>query len=493
MGAAADLSIRDESLVSAVANVALTITHLATLAILARALRPTDLGLYFFALSAAMIAIVPSRELSKIMRKRVSEPGTDSGAFFGLAQYGTLGFLAVFGAALIPAGPVLTANTPLTASVLVAFFAYTAVLTQSAMCTRLYDAVGKPGASMLSQAVREAVFLAGVAGLLWAGTATAELVLFVRAGVHLVAAVATYAVVGLLPAVPSRAVLASAFDFGKWNASNGVASQVWSEAPTLLLGMVVGGAAVAVYESAKRVTMAGAYLATCINDPILVKLSALGPDDDAVTRYLELAVGYTPAVAIPGLFLIAPIADRVFVVLAGSEYAGAGLVLVGVAAMHVLSGLKTPITAAAVGVGRPRFVFGLTLLTLGVGLPAIYLGTVSAGVEGAVLALVVVDALTMVAAFWVARRLFGEWIRPSLLHQQVAAGLVAGLVVWALSTVVVIGGLRDLLLVLGLGATVHFALFARLSREFREGARDTLVDVRQVVQMKVRPYAERRQ
>lgn len=86
MGAStADLSIRRESLISAASNVILVVVHLATLGLLARALGSGGLGAYFYALSASFIAIIPSRELSEIRRKRVSDVDSPSAEFFGLA------------------------------------------------------------------------------------------------------------------------------------------------------------------------------------------------------------------------------------------------------------------------------------------------------------------------------------------------------------------------------------------------------------------------
>lgn len=478
MGAStADLSIRRESLISAGSNVVLVVVHLATLGLLARALGSGGLGAYFYALSASFIAIIPSRELSEIMRKRVSEVDSPSAEFFGLAQAGTLLYLGLFAVALLVAAPTLVARTPLTGPTVLAFGVYAAVLTQSAMSTRLYDAVGSPGASMVSQSVRETVFLGGVVGLIWLGAASARSVLLLGAAVHLAAALGIYALVGIVPRLPSRESLARSVEFGKWSAPTGIASHVWEQAPTLLMGVMLGGPAVAMYETAKRVTMVGAYLATCINDPLLVKASAMDSADEEVLRYVALAMDYTPSVAIPALFLMAPVAAEVLGVAAGPEYVAGGLVLVCVAATHVLSGLKTPISAAIHGVDEPQYVFYMTAATLVVGLPAIVLGAIGGDLAGLVMVLVALELAGVLVSEVAAYYAFDCFVVPETFHVQVGAGVVAGAVVWAVSRAVDVSTGRTLAVVLGVGAVFHFALFALASEQFRKGLARTLQDL----------------
>ena len=477
MGAAtADLSIRRESLISAGSNVVLIVVNLATLGLLARALGAAGLGAYFYAISASFIAIIPSRELSEIMRKRVSEVDSPSAEFFGLAQAGTVLYLIVFGVALLFAAPVLIAQTPLTGDVILAFGVYTVVLTQSAMSTRLYDAVGSPGASMMTQSVRETAFFLGVLALVWFGVASPRSVLLAGAAIHLLAAVGIYVIVGLVPRLPTRESLAHGFEFGKWSFPTGVSSHVWTQAPTLLMGVLLGGSAVALYETAKRVTSVGAYLATCINDPLLVKVSAMDSADEEVLSYVELALDYTPSVAIPAMFLMAPVASEILLVAAGPEYATGGLVLVAVATVHVLSGMKTPIAAAIRGVDQPRFVFYVTAATLVVGVPAVVLGA-SGGIAGVVLVLVVLELgavlITEIAAYYV----FDQFVLPEVLHLQFVAGAVAGGVVWVASRTVDVGTVQTLSLVLVVGVAVHYGLFALASEQFRTGTVRTVRDL----------------
>ncbi|WP_232688306.1 lipopolysaccharide biosynthesis protein [Halobacterium zhouii] len=473
----AELNIRRESLLSAASNVVLVVVHLSTLGLLTRALNPSGLGAYFYVLSAALIAIIPSRELSNIMRKRASESDSDTGEFFGLAQAGTLFYLLGFAGALALAAPVIVTYTPLSHATVVAFGVYTAVLTQSAMSTRLYDAVGSPGASMIVQSVRETVFLGGVAGLVWQGVATPQSVLFTAAGIHLLTALVIYLVVGVVPRVPSRDSLTSGFEFGKWSFPNGVASYLWEQAPPLLMGVLLGGAAVALYETAKRVTMVGAYLATCINDPLLVKASAIGSADEEVMHYVELALDYTPSVAIPVVFLMAPVTTELLTVIAGPEYATGGLVLVGVAAIHVLSGMMTPISAAIRGVDEPQYVFYVTVATLLVGAPAVALAAAGGGLASVVLVLVAMELGGVVFSEIAAYHAFDRFVVPNTLHLQFGAAAVAGAFVWAASNTFDVANASTLGFVLAVGAAVHYGLFALTSEHFRNGSIRTVRDV----------------
>lgn len=476
----ANLDIRRESLISAGSNVILIAVHLGTLAVLTRLLGTGELGTYFYALSMSFVAIIPSRELSEIMRKRVSEVESPNDEFFGLAQWGTALYLVPFGGALFLLEPFLVANTPLTSATVVAFGVYTAVLTQSAMSTRLYDAVGHPGASMISQSVRESVFLGGVLLLIWANLASAATVLYLRAAVHLATALAIYGLVGVAPRIPSRQSLTSGFEFGKWSFPTGIASRVWEQTPTLLMGVLLGGSAVALYETAKRVTMVGAYLATCINDPLLVKASAMESSDE-VLRYIELAIDYTPSVAIPAVFLMAPVATEILVLSAGADYAAGGLILIAIAMTHVLSGVKAPIEAAIRGVDQPKYVFFLMAATLAAGAPAVALGARYGGVEGVALALVALELAGVVLAEVAALKVFDQFIGSNNIHIQFAAAAVAGTFVWLSTHAVDVGPVDSLAAVLAVGTAIHYGLFALWSDTFRNGSVRTARDVVQFV------------
>ncbi|MFD1588929.1 oligosaccharide flippase family protein [Halorientalis brevis] len=479
--ATAELDIRRESLIAAAANVVLIAVQLATLGLLTRTLGADGVGTYFFALSAAILAIIPSRELGEIMRKRVSEIDSPSHEFFGLAQAGTVLYLLVCVPVLSLATPVVTAWTPLTGETVLAFGVYAAVLTQSEMATRLLDAVGKPGASMVSQTVRETVFFGGVLALVWLGGASPQTVLLLGAGVRLSVALGTYWVVGLVPRLPSRDSLASAVAFGKWSVPTGIASHVWGQAPTLLLGVVLGGSSVAVYETAKRVTMIGAYLATCITDPLLVKVSAMHSAGEDVLSHVELALDYTPSVALLTLFLVAPIAPEIMSLAAGSAYATGGVVLVGVALTRVLWGLKRPVSAALLGVGQPRYVFGLFAGLLTVGGPAIVLGATYGGVAGVVFVLVVLELGGVLLVQGVARLVFGRFVRPTTLSRQLVIAATAGAFVWLASHSLDLTSPSTLAAVLAGAVVLHYGLFALASDRFRAGSARTVRELGQAL------------
>ena len=220
--------------------------------------------------------------------------------------------------------------------------------------------------------------------------------------------------------------------------------------------------------------MVGAYLATCINDPLLVKASAMDSADEEALRYVALAMDYTPSVAIPALFLMAPVAAEVLGVAAGPEYVTGGLVLVCVAAMHVLSGLKTPISAAIHGVDEPQYVFYMTVATLVVGLPAIVFGAIGGGLAGLVLVLVALELAGVLVSEVAAYYAFDRFVVPETFHVQIGAGVVAGAVVWAVSRAVDVSTGGTLAVLIGVGAVFHFALFALASEQFREGFARTL-------------------
>lgn len=468
--ATAKLDLRRESLIAGCSNLVLIAVKLATLGVLTRVLAVGELGTYFYALSVAVLAVIPARELGEILRKRASEIDSPSDEFLGFAQVGTVLYLAACLPVFSLLSPVFVARTPLTAQTVLALGVYTAMLTQSELATRLLDAVGKPGLSMVSQTIREAVFAGGVLVLVWVGDPAPQSVLVLGAGVHLSIALGTYWVVGVVPRLPTRETLASGVAFGKWSAPTGVVRHVWEQAPTLLLGLVLGGSAIAVFETAKRVTMLGAYLVTCITDPLLVKVSAMDSAGEDVLSHVELALDYSPSVALAVLFALAPIASETMSLTAGTPYSSAGFVLVGVALARVLWSLKQPVVTALLAAGHPRYVFVLSTAVLGIGGPALLLGATYGGIAGVVLVLLLLELSGVVLAQSGAYAVFGRTVRPRTLHLQLVTATLAGLFVAVASQRVDVTSVPILVAVLGTAVLLHFGTFAAVNQRFRTGS-----------------------
>lgn len=134
-------------------------------------------------------------------------------------------------------------------------------------------------------------------------------------------------------------------------------------------------------------------------------------------------------------------------------------------AIHVLSGLKTSISAAIHGADEPRYVFYLTAATLLVGAPAVALDAVAGGVEGVVLALVALELAGALACEVAARHAFGQF----------GAVAVAGALVWLASHAADLTDPATLALAFAAGATVPLRALA--CESFRAGSVRTVRDV----------------
>lgn len=101
---------------------------------------------------------------------------------------------------------------------------------------------------------------------------------------------------------------------------------------------------------------------------------------------------------------------------------------------------------------------------------------VAGGVEGVVLALLLLELGGVLASEVAAAFAFGRPVLPATLHVQFAAALAAGAFVWAASGAVAVGTARGLLLVVP-AVAILYGLFALGSEQFRTGVERTVREV----------------
>ena len=485
---AADVSLEREAAVSAAANGVLFAAEIAVVCVLADAVGVAGAGTYFLVVAAAGLAAMPVGGVGRVVRKRGSEAGAPTGEYVGLGLLVAVGYVALLGAAALTLRDPIGAVTPVTPEVVAPFVAVLGASVAHRLATTTYDALGRPGLSMWTQTVREVAFI----GLLVASSATGGGGLtplgavWLRAGVLACLAASMFVAADVVPAVPSRRTARRAYAFGRWTVPRSLVRGGWGRLPTLVLGAVVGPAAVGLYEAAARLTRVASYFATCVNDPLVVVVSNEttrgGPDGERrspdgadadrrtppdrpapagrvpnatrVRDHVERAMGYTSLVAVPTVAVVAVLGGPLLETVYGAAFGAALPILAVLVVAKFVYTLDSPLSSAIAAADRPRPVFLADLGTVVGGLVLLVSLASTFGALGVAVAVLVVEVGRLVALEAVAARLFGGVVGSALLPVEVGAAAAGAAIAGLLRATVVPtrtpAGVAGLCLVLGI-------------------------------------------
>lgn len=182
-----------------------------------------------------------------------------------------------------------------------------------------------------------------------------------------------------------RPSLARVFHFGKFVMATNVASLLFKSVDQFFVGLMLNPGAVAIYNSAIRLSNLIEYPATSVSE-IVYPQSAYRyeREGESATRHLyEKSVGLTLAFTIPIVVLAILFAKEIILLIAGPDYLDA----VPILRITMLFGFFTPFNrqfgTAMDSTGRPHLNFYILLLSLFVNIVANYLLITRYGLIGA--------------------------------------------------------------------------------------------------------------
>jgi O-antigen/teichoic acid export membrane protein len=283
--------------------------------------------------------------------------------------------------------------------------------------------------------------------------------------------------IGVPPAVPTRARLADIWTFARASIPRSVLSTGQDRIDVILLGVLAGSGVVGNYEVALKLTIPALLVTGTVVDGLLGRISDRRSRGQDVARDVQNTLGYASLFAIPLFAGALVIGEPVVVTIYSSQYASAGAFVAGLALFRVVRTQKKVLAAVVDGFDRPAWglkvsvvVFLLNLI-LGVGL-YLHIGAI-----GVVAATVISEFVAYAGLALLVRRLVpAAPVLPRALLDQVAAGVLMA---------VVIGGLRWLLglptwwavfAYVGLGGVTYFGGLFALSRQFRSTMRGVAAD-----------------
>lgn len=470
-----NLSLGRETAVAMFAKFVLSATGFVGIVIFANVLDNEGLGKYYFLLALAKVSVQIPGGFANAIRKRVSEVGVDPSEFFGFGLLIHSAFTGATLALVVLMYPFIQEQVgPFTFAL--ATVGIVGTLGLFSLVNRVYSGIGHPGASFWTDTVRSIVTL----GLQVAFLLVGFRVLGMMAGL-IIANVLTVALVLVLmrvrPRFPAAETASRVVTFAKWSVPNSLFQNLYMRLDVLILGIVVGNAAVGLYEPALRLTVPAAIIAGSIGDSLTVKASGLSSIDRSVSEDLRNALSYTCLFAIPILFGASAIPKELMTVIFGAEARPGWTALVGLAVFQVFNTYRLPFDNVISGMNRPDLRFRVSLFTLAVNAPlAIVLGF-EYGLIGVVIATIIAEGVRVLTYIAIAHRIFGQLMLPWQLVEQTGAGLVMFIMVVVLSETVIITGWLSLVAVVGTGAVTYFTTLLVISSHFRLTVRNVLADL----------------
>lgn len=487
MSRASEIDFGREAFKGVTAKFLMYLFGFAATAYFARVLGPVSFGGYLLLLSiVAFINRVP-QGIGGACQKRLSEVNAPTGELLGVVIGTTAIVGVVAGVAAILTGDRMVAYTGLDDAAFLAWFLVTAISLYVPLLLLLCGK-GRFGDKEWVELGRDVLERPMQLVLVVIGLGATGMALG-RVGATVVCLPLLIYLLAIKPAIPSRATLASVWEFARPNIASNIVGKAYTRFDIFLLGFAGATAAVGFYEVALVLTQLGAVISGVVMAGLLSKVSALDSQRRPVTDAVETTLSYTSSIAIPQFVLVlilgAPIVRTVY----GAEYTAAIPFVLGLAFYRIVQAQRETLDSTVKGLDRPDLVFQSTTVAVTlnflIGVPLL----VYHGPTGVVLATVLAELLR-----WgllhraIAREGHRVSTIPVALRKQTGSALLmGGIVVIALRnttgplTPTRVGGL------VLLGAATYIVALVAVDDTVQRGVRTRFLDVHTAIADAISP------
>ncbi len=433
--------------------------------VLARALGPNDYGTFYLLLSVVAFLDNPMTGWAEACRKRLTEAGFDSREAIGSVVAGiAVAAVAVFAVAWL-AAPLIASFAGADGWLLLSVLFVGMVAYHTA--NEVLKSTERFGASPWVNASRDVIRVLAQAGLVIVGWGVAGMVGGMVLA-NLVVAPAVLYVIGIRPSLPSRDTLREVWSYARYSVPGGLVGTAQSRMDRILLGFLASTTVVGNYEVAMKLTLPAMFVAGVAQDGLMGRISNLRSRGEAFAVDVRNNLGHASVLGIPLFFGALTMAEPVVVTLYSSQYAGAAPFLIGLALFRLIRTQKSILIATINGLDRPELnlrvstvIFAFNLLS---GVALLY----AVGPLGVVAATVVSETIGYAVRGYLVRSLVPEVaLFPRALLDQVAAGAVMAVAVYAARAALPLSYWPYVGVVVGVGGVVYFAALVALSHQFR--------------------------
>jgi O-antigen/teichoic acid export membrane protein len=446
----------------------------------ARELGAGPLGIYSLVLAVvSWLVIAGTMGVPAAISKRVSE-GSDDG------QYVAAGILLVAALLVVALGGValfrgqLNAYVGYPAARFVALILVLTVLLQIAMSTMQgLHLVGLQGLlSPLKTGVRSGIQI----GVLFVGGGLVGLFLGYAAGYFVALLVGGVIVLRNLDAIqrPTLDHARRLTDYAQFAWMSNLRSKAFNWIDIIVLGFFVSSSTVGIYAVAWNIAQFLILFSSSISTTVFPEMSQLSTEENpqAAVDLFETALSYAGLLLIPGVVGSLVVGERILRIY-GDEFTQGVAVLALLVVACLIQAYQNQALTTLNAVDRPDLAFRVNALFLGGNLVFNVVLVYLYGWVGAAVATGLSALLSLIAGGAYLRSIVRFDLPLSALSKQWGAALAMGVVVYGLRTVEDALGLihhnvATVLLLVGIGAGVYFALLVVLSAQFRSTVRDNL-------------------
>lgn len=445
--------------------------------VFARILGSTSFGGFYTLFTLVFLAEQPLRGVSSAISKRFSETSPPEDEILGavLITHGAVYLVAAV--VLTAAAGFLSEKTNVNNANLV-FFALFVSIPLFSTFQKLLSASGHPALEIWNDTLRSVFTLPFQLLFVLYG--------FHAAGMGYGLALATVLCLGIAiyfvrrrPALPSRGVLGSIWNYAKYSIPGAIVSTAYSRLDILLLGLLLSTGAAGQYEVAYKLTTPALLISTAVSTAVFPKISNLHSRGEPVGTEVSNTLAFASVLAIPIFFGALAIPEELIVTIYGGEYRNAVPLIVGLALYQVFATQVRMYSRTFAGIDRPDINLRISFVTLFLNIALGVFLLFEYGAIGVVVATLLAGILRYFLYVFTIRYYVADiTIFPRTLLQQALAGATMFVVVEFTERHIEMSGWFELLFVVGIGAITYSVVLLAISKPIRVTAGSIYDDLR---------------
>jgi O-antigen/teichoic acid export membrane protein len=466
-----DTQLSVETTHGVVARVFSAGSGLAGTIIFANVLGADILGQYFLLYAIANASYLPIDGWAEGTKKRFSDPEPTHTTVLGVLTIVFVVWVAIMMVLFFALSGLLTSVLDIDISI----FILPLLVIEGAFVVveKLVHARGRVGRATWIDSIRSVITLGFQGLLVYLGWEESGLLLGLSLAT-IVSLVPLALSVREIPGSPDSSEFRSQWRYARFSVPEFVVGRLHRRAEPLLIGAVLGPAAVGLYEVARRVAIPASFVADVAGNGLMANVSRLWGETNDISEDVENVLSFASILAIPLFTGSLVLSTEVVVTLFGSKFNGAGILLIGVTLSEVFGTQNHSLWQVFNGMGKPNVNLRISTLYTLLKLPLMVLLLYQIGLVGIVVSLIISEAFKHVLSVIFLRRFVSINPLPRLLFEEIVAAIAMMAIIGTIITQWPVTGWQTLLFYVTLGCILYSLFLAGMSNQFRETSVEVL-------------------
>lgn len=444
--------------------------------VLGRILGPDGYGTFYFLMAIVLFAHNPINGWATACRKRLTESEFPSGEAIGATVLGIAVGTAITLMSAFLLSPIITRHTDNPDSWVYLTILFVGIISFTASL-QILKATKHFGTSTWVEAARDIVRVLLQGSLVIGGFGVAGMVGGITAANLLIVPMVFY-LIGARPTVPSKESLLAIWEFARSSIPSGLVGIAQNRMDVLLLGFLVGTEVVGNYEIALKMTMPAMFVAGVAQSGLMGRISNLRSKGEPIVRDIQNNLNYASIIGIPLFFGALTMAEPLVVTIYSNKFAGAAPFLIGLALFRLLRTQKAILVATINGLDRPEINLRISIVVfsvnIGIGVTLLYI----IGPLGIVVATIMSELLAYgIRAYYVDSMMPNLSLITRPVYEQLASGVVMAIVVYTARQALPIRFWPMVIVVVGIGGLIYFAMLIIISKSFSTTIRSIITSL----------------